>query len=112
MVVSSMKVNASEPLRQWYPSRSTAGTWESLLNPSTFSAAPPWVSFASAVTELHHFTGRDRRAPDPQKIPGIFRYEIRMTRFVRRGDGCARVPKTLEVVVREADWTILHFMYY
>lgn len=58
-----------------------------------------------------HYREPEKRS-DPQKIPGAFRYEIRMTRFVRRGDGYARVPKTLEVVVREADWTILHFMYY
>ncbi len=61
---------------------------------------------------LHLAIKYGRRLPDPQQIPGVFRYEIRMTRFVKRGDGYTRVQKTLEIVVREADWTILHFMYY
>lgn len=61
---------------------------------------------------LHLAIKYGRRVPDPQKIPGVFRYEIRITRFVRRGDTYVRAPKTLEVVVRESDWTILHFMYY
>lgn len=64
------------------------------------------------VQILHLAIKYGRRLPDPQKIAGVFRYEIRMTRFVRRGDTYVRAPKTLEVVVRESDWTILHFMYY
>lgn len=50
--------------------------------------------------------------PDPQKVAGVFRYEIRMSRFVKRGTTFVREQKTLEVVVRESDWTILHFMYF
>lgn len=53
-----------------------------------------------------------RRTPDPQKVAGVFRYEVRMSRFVKRGPTYARETKTLEVVVRESDRTILHFMYY
>ena len=61
---------------------------------------------------LHLAIKYGRRMPDPQQIAGVFRYEIRMSRFVRRGDTYVRVSKILEVVVRESDWTILHFMYY
>ena len=61
---------------------------------------------------LHLAIKYGRRLPDPQQIAGVFRYEIRMTRFARRGNTYVRVSKTLEVVVRESDWTILHFMYY
>jgi hypothetical protein len=50
--------------------------------------------------------------PDPRKVAGAFRYEIPMTRFVKRGTVFVRETKTLEIVVRESDWTILHFMYF
>lgn len=53
-----------------------------------------------------------KRMPDPQKVAGVFRYEARMSRFVKRGTTYVRETKTLEVVVRESDRTILHFMYY
>lgn len=61
---------------------------------------------------LHLATKYGRRTPDPQKVAGVFRYEIEMSRFVKRGTIFIRERKTLEVVVRESDWTILHFMYY
>ncbi|MET3218449.1 UNVERIFIED_ORG: hypothetical protein ABIC48_006244 [Burkholderia territorii] len=61
---------------------------------------------------LHLAIKYGRRMPDPQKVAGVFRYEIEMSRFVKRGTIFIRERKTLEVVVRENDWTILHFMYY
>ncbi len=61
---------------------------------------------------LHLAIKHGKRMPDPQKVAGVFRYEIRMSRFVKRGTTFVREQKTLEVVVRESDWTILHFMYF
>lgn len=61
---------------------------------------------------LHLAIKYGKRMPDPQKMAGVFRYEIQMSRFVKRGATFVREQKTLEVVVRESDWTILHFMYY
>ncbi|WP_157649964.1 hypothetical protein [Burkholderia ubonensis] len=61
---------------------------------------------------LHLAIKYGKRMPDPQKVAGVFRYEIQMSRFVKRGATFIRERKTLEVVVRESDWTILHFMYY
>jgi hypothetical protein len=61
---------------------------------------------------LHLAIKHGKRMPDPQKVAGVFRYEVRISRFVKRGTIFVREPKTLEVVVRESDWTILHFMYY
>lgn len=61
---------------------------------------------------LHLAIKFGKRSPDPQKVAGVFRYEIPMTRLVKRGSVYSRETKTLEVVVRESDWTILHFMYF
>jgi hypothetical protein len=61
---------------------------------------------------LHLAVKYGKRMPDPQKVAGVFRYEIPMWRFMKRGATYIRETKTLEVVVRESDWTILHFMYY
>ncbi|WP_175719773.1 hypothetical protein [Burkholderia anthina] len=61
---------------------------------------------------LHLALKYGRRMPDPQSVAGVFRYEIQMSRFVKRGATFIRERKTLEIVVRESDWTILHFMYY
>ncbi|MBR8178453.1 hypothetical protein [Burkholderia ambifaria] len=61
---------------------------------------------------LHLAIKYGARMPDPQKVAGVFRYEIPMSRFVKRGTTYIRERKTLEIVVRESDWTILHFMYY
>nr|WP_250318670.1 hypothetical protein [Rosenbergiella gaditana] len=54
-----------------------------------------------------------RRMPDPQKKIGYFRYETEMYRLVEN-----KVNKTytykkymLEVIVREKNWTISHFLY-
>jgi hypothetical protein len=44
-----------------------------------------------------------QRSPDPQGVAGAFRYVIPMTRNGRQ--------YTLEVVLREADQTVLHFLY-
>lgn len=44
-----------------------------------------------------------KRTPDPQGVPGAFRYVVPM---VRNGK-----EYTLEVVIREADRTVLHFLY-
>ncbi len=43
------------------------------------------------------------RTPDPQGVVGAFRYVIPMVRNGRQ--------YTLEVVLREADKTVLHFLY-
>jgi hypothetical protein len=43
------------------------------------------------------------RSPDPQGVAGAFRYAIPMFRNGRQ--------YTLEVVIREADQTVLHFLY-
>lgn len=55
-----------------------------------------------------------RRMPDPQNQPGLFRYEASMYRLVenksRKGDFFHK-KFMLEVVVREKDWTITHFLY-
>ena len=61
---------------------------------------------------LHLAIKFGKRLPDPQGVIGAFRYEIPMFRFVKRGAIYQKESKTLEVVVRESDWTILHFMYY
>ena len=61
---------------------------------------------------LHLAIKFGRRGPDPQKVAGVFRYEVPMIRLVKRGSVYVRETKTLEVVVRESDWTILHFMYF
>ncbi len=61
---------------------------------------------------LHLAIKYGKRMPDPQKIPGVYRYEIPMSRFFKRGGGYIKEQKTLEVIVRESDWTILHFMYF
>ena len=44
-----------------------------------------------------------RRSPDPQGVAGAFRYATPMIRNGRQ--------YTLEVVLRESDQTILHFLY-
>ena len=53
------------------------------------------------------------RSPDAKKAPGLFMYHIRMTRLTKviLGDKIVYKPKeyTLQVVVRERDWTIMHF---
>jgi hypothetical protein len=61
---------------------------------------------------LHLAIKYGKRGADPQKVAGVFRYEIPMVRLVKRGTVYVRETKTLEVVVRESDWTILHFMYF
>jgi hypothetical protein len=53
------------------------------------------------------------RSSDPQKITGQFIYRIGMTRLTKKVVGNAIVysPKkyTLHVLVRERDWTVMHF---
>jgi hypothetical protein len=61
---------------------------------------------------IHPTIKHGKRMPDPQKVAGVFRYEIPMSRFIKRGAGYVKEQKTLEGVVRESDWTILHFMYF
>ncbi|WP_245610152.1 hypothetical protein [Tatumella morbirosei] len=56
-----------------------------------------------------------RRMPDPQKKQGVFRYETEMYRLVenKQAKGTYYYKKyTLEVLVREKDWTISHFKYF
>jgi hypothetical protein len=52
---------------------------------------------------LHLALKYGRRAADPQGVKGAFLYTSKMFRNGRE--------YTLEVVVRESDWTILHFLY-
>jgi hypothetical protein len=50
------------------------------------------------------------RDADPQGVPGAFRYTIPMLKAAKRlGDPPRRY--ILRVIVRERDWTILHFHY-
>ncbi|UIA85512.1 hypothetical protein LU604_12525 [Erwinia tracheiphila] len=55
-----------------------------------------------------------RRTPDPRKSPGLFRYETEMYRLAedksRKGYYFYK-RFILEVVVREKDWTVTHFLY-
>ncbi|QKJ87115.1 hypothetical protein PMPD1_2169 [Paramixta manurensis] len=56
-----------------------------------------------------------RRMSDPKKRPGLFRYETEMYRLVenKQAKGIYHYKKyTLEVLVREKDWTITHFQYF
>ena len=48
-----------------------------------------------------------RKVADPQGVPGLFQYTIPI-RVVRNGKASQR---TLEVVMREKDFTIFHFLY-
>ena len=54
------------------------------------------------------------RTPDPLKKPGLFWYETRMYKLVEdktnKGNFFYK-PYRLEVLVREKDWTIMHFQY-
>lgn len=56
----------------------------------------------------------DIRTPDPLKEPGFFRYEACMYKLMEdRQNKGTYIYKSyrLEVLVREADWTIMHFQY-
>jgi hypothetical protein len=50
-----------------------------------------------------------KRGPDPRGTAGVFRYTIKM--FVHTELTKIRKEYMLEVVVRESDWTIFHFLY-
>jgi len=55
-----------------------------------------------------------KRTPDPQKVPWLFRYELEIYKLVenRAEKGTyIYIKYTLEVLVREKDWTITHFLY-
>ncbi len=52
---------------------------------------------------LHLALKYGKRIPDPQGVKGAFLYTAKMWRNGKR--------YTLEVVVREKDWTILHFLF-
>lgn len=54
-----------------------------------------------------------KRMADPRKGEGMFRYETRMfkLRFNKQTMEYEYKQYTLEVVVRESDWTISHFKY-
>lgn len=52
---------------------------------------------------LHLAIKYGKRVADPQGVKGAFQYTIKM---LRNGQ-----EYTLEVVIRESDWTILHFLY-
>jgi hypothetical protein len=55
------------------------------------------------VHVLHLAIKYGRRTPDPQRVQGAFLYTIKM---LKNGKEYA-----LEIVVREKDWTILHFLF-
>jgi hypothetical protein len=52
---------------------------------------------------LHLAIKYGKRGPDPQGVKNAFMYTIKMMRKGKEYD--------LEVLVRESDWTILHFVY-
>lgn len=52
---------------------------------------------------LHLAIKYGRRAPDPRRAQGAFLYTIKMLKNGKE--------RALEVVVREKDWTVLHFLY-
>jgi len=55
-----------------------------------------------------------KRTPDPQHAPGLFRYESEIYKLVenRAKKGTYFYKKyMIEVLVREKDWTITHFLY-
>lgn len=55
-----------------------------------------------------------KRTPDPQKAQGLFRYESEIYKLVenRAKKGTYYYKKyMIEVLVREKDWTITHFLY-
>ena len=51
-----------------------------------------------------------KREPDPQGVVGAFRYTVEMFKGPKQFGGPAR-RYLLHVVVRERDWTVLHFHY-
>jgi hypothetical protein len=52
------------------------------------------------------------KSADPQKVKGVFKYVIKMSKYVGNDAGKAVYKEyTLEVVLREADNTVLHFLY-
>lgn len=53
-----------------------------------------------------------RRMADPRKGEGMFRYETEMYKLNRKLNITEYKKYTLEVVVRESDWTITHFKYF
>ncbi|MDF7658497.1 hypothetical protein PUG81_05915 [Erwiniaceae bacterium L1_54_6] len=53
-----------------------------------------------------------RRMADPRKGEGMFRYETEMYKLNRKRNVTEYKKYTLEVVVRESDWTITHFKYF
>jgi hypothetical protein len=54
-----------------------------------------------------------KREADPRGVAGAFRYTIEMFREPKVLSALGGVPRkyTLEVVLRESDWTVLHFLY-
>ena len=52
------------------------------------------------------------KGADPQKVKGAVMYTIKMSKYIgRAADGPIFKEYTLEVILREADNTILHFLY-
>jgi hypothetical protein len=53
------------------------------------------------------------RVADPQNVKGAFLYTIKMTKYVGKDAAGIAIHKeyTLEIVLREADNTILHYLY-
>lgn len=55
-----------------------------------------------------------KRTPDPQKASGLFHYESEIYKLVEnRAEKGTYIYKKymIEVLVREKDWTITHFLY-
>lgn len=51
------------------------------------------------------------RTADPRGAAGAFRYVTSVWKLVKNGSDYTWKKYTLEVVVRESDWTVLHFLY-
>ncbi len=56
---------------------------------------------------MHRAAGVTGRA-DPEGVAGAFRYSIKLLRPAKVPDKPAK-EYMLRVIVRESDWTILHF---
>lgn len=76
----------------------TATTAAHMANPSRF--VPVHILQQAIVSGA--------RSADPQGVAGVFQYTIKMWRM----SGSSWKEYTLKVVLREADWTVLHFHYF
>lgn len=102
------------------------GTLNFLRSRFKFGLSPSAIKFTRKTAERMDNPGRyipinileravryGSRGPDPKNLLGLFLYRIGMTRISRKIiNGVERFTKTnytLHVLVREKDWTIMHF---